>query len=181
MPIISKYSVLGYSKNGEIIIDSDEECLCPKCKKGILKQRRRDRRHIKKEETGEKVWYLIPVGKCNDSSCGRQARLLTDFMVPYKHYEEQAISDVLDEVITEDSPVCCPSIFTMRRWLVWFTANLTRMENVLRSVGYRELGFSEELLFLKDSLVDQLRQRSGDWLRIAIRFIYNSGHHLKAL
>ena len=178
MPIISDYTVFGHSKNGEIIIESNQDFICPECKKGILKKRCRVRRHIRKEITGDKVWYLIPVGKCDNASCCKQLRLLPDFMVPYKHFESKAISDVRDEKITRNSPVVCPSVRTMQSWLAWFEANLILMEGILRSVGYRVLGFGEELLFSELSLVDQLRLRSKDWFKKITRFIYNSGHQL---
>lgn len=105
-------------------------------------------------------------------------RLLPDFMVPYKHYEAEAVSDVLDEVITEESPVDCPSIQTMRHWKVWLYFNKDRIEALFRGIGYRVLGFSEEFIFDTGCLLDQLRRKTDHWLMITIRFIYNSGYRL---
>lgn len=178
MPIISNHTILGYSEKGEIIIDCYETCLCPECQKGILKYRCRTPRHIRKEDSGAKEWYLIPVAKCDNQSCGRRCRLLPDFMVPFKHYEQEAILDVLDEVITEEDSVDCPSAQTMRRWIAWLAANLERIEGVFRSIGCNVLEFSEDLLFSKVSLLEHLRQKSDQWLRTTVRFIYNSGYQL---
>ena len=50
-----------------------------------------------------------------------------------------------------------------------------------RSTGYRVLGFSEELIFDKSCLLDQLRRKTDIWLKITIRFIYNSGQRLLPL
>ena len=105
-------------------------------------------------------------------------RLLPDFMVPNKHYEKEAIQDVLDEVITEESPVDYPSIQTMRRWIAWLAANAGRIEGLFRSVGYRILCFTEELLFSTGSLLAHLKHDTDEWFGITIRFIYNSGYRL---
>ena len=181
MPIIAEYIIAGYTENNEPIIDSTEECLCPECRKGLLLYRAHVHRHIRKEDTGEKEWYLIPLGKCSNKSCGTTRRLLPDFMVPYKHYEEEAVSDVLDEIITEESPVDFPSVQTMRHWKAWLLLNRDRRESFFRSTGYRVLGFSEELIFDKSCLLDQLRRKTDIWLKITIRFIYNSGQRLLPL
>lgn len=181
MPIITEYKVSGYTKNGEPIIDSTENCLCPECKRGFLKIRAHVRRHIRKEGSGEKEWYCIPVAQCDNPDCKAMRRLLTDFMVPYKHYEEEAINDVLEEVITEESPVDFPSTQTMRRWIAWLLFNKDRIEGIFRNAGYKILDFGEEFLFNTESLLDQLRLRTDQWFKIMIRFIYNSGHSLLPL
>ena len=181
MPIIANMIVFGYNKDGDTILEPAESCLCPECKTGILKIRSRVRRHIRKEDTGEKKWYQVPVGKCSKAGCGRMCRMLPETMAPYKHYEEEVISKVLDGKITEKSPVDFPSIQTMRRWIAWLIKNIDRIEGLFRSVGYRILGYSESLLFSTASLLDQLRTDTGQWLKITIRLVYNSGSSLLPL
>ena len=182
MPSITEYEIVGYTENNnEPIIDSTEKCLCTKCMKGVLECRSHVRRHIRKEDSGEKIWYWIPLGKCDNRNCGSMCRLLPDFMVPYKHYEAEAVSDVLDEVITEESPIDCPSIQTMRLWKAWLYFNKARIEGLFRGIGYRVLGFSEELMFDTGCLLDQLRRNADHWLKITIRFVYNSGYRLLPL
>lgn len=178
MPIIAEYMAVGYTEFGETIINCTESIPCQKCGKGILKPRGHVHRHIRKEDSGEKEWFLIPVGCCNNKSCARFQRLLPSFMVPYKHYEEEAIADVLDEVITEESPVDFPSIQTMRRWIAWLAFNADRIEGLLRNGGYRILGFGEDLLFDSSSILNRIREDSDQWLLKIIRFVYNSGHRL---
>lgn len=181
MPIIAEYKIVGYNENKEPIIDSTEECLCPECKKGVLGYRSHVRRHIRKEDTGEKEWYWIPLGKCTNKACGVMRRILPDFMIPYKHYEEEAVIDVLDEVITEESPVDFPSVQTMLHWKAWLLFNRDRIEGIFRNMGYTVLGFSEDLLFDTGSLLGQLRRRTDRWLKITVRFVYNSGSYLLPL
>ena len=178
MPIITEYKVAGYTESNEPVIDSTEEYLCPQCRKGMLKHRAHVHRHIRKEDTGKKEWYWIPLSKCDNKNCGAMRRLLPDFMVPYKHYEEEAVSDVLNEVITEESPVDFPSVQTMRHWKAWLLLNKDRIESLFRGIGYTILGFGEELIFDQNCLLDQLRRKTDNWLKIMIRFVYNSGHRL---
>lgn len=108
--------------------------------------------------------------------------MLPDFLVPYKHYPEETVSGVIDDVITpddEDSEIY-PSEATMIRWHHWFMANRFNMEGQMRSIGYRLLGFREELLMSDSSLLVHLRSSiPGSWLKIILRYIYNSGNSLQ--
>lgn len=114
---------------------------------------------------------------CANKSCHRIHRELSDILAPYKHFEADIITGVLDKLIAletkdfEDHP----SEATMQQWHHWFMLNRNTMEGTLRSKGYQLLGFTEKLLTYGVSLLDQLRRDSCDWLRIIRRFIYNSG------
>lgn len=58
-----------------------------------------------------------PLGKYTSTVCGVMRRILLDFIiVPYTHYKEEAVTDVLGAVITEESPVDFPSVQTMSHW-----------------------------------------------------------------
>ncbi len=107
---------------------------------------------------------------------------LPDCLTPYKHYGTEVISGVIDEIITPDDldSEDYPSIQTMRRWLLWFTANLANIEGFLRNAGYRILKLGTGFLFSRDSLLDAIRNRHPDWLEIILRIIYNSGGFLPA-
>ena len=143
--------------------------------------RSRVRRHIKKEDTGAKEWYQIPVGKCSDKSCCRMTRMLPDKMVPFKHYEEAVIKKVLDGEIAEETPIDFPSTQTLRRWIAWLLFNADRIEGILRGVGYQILGYGKDFLFDTNSLLTWLRRETDKWLKITIRFVYNSGNCLLPL
>ena len=56
--------------------------------------------------------------------------------------------------------------------------NHLRIDGYLKSVGYRLLGFGEELLNASMSLLDKLRSSSEEWLETILRFICNSGGFL---
>lgn len=66
----------------------------------------------------------------------------------------------------------------MYRWHHWLMVNNLRIDGYLKSVGYRLLGFGEELLNASMSLLDKLRSSSEEWLETILRFIYNSGGFL---
>lgn len=130
-----------------------------------------------KREGGEQRRLKIDVAKCPD--CKKRHRVLPDFLTPYKHYDSEAIEDVLDEVISEADGLDYPCEITMQRWRGWFGGNLSGIEGMIRSAGYRLLDFSAEFLKSTDSLLEELRKRiSPGWLSMAVRFIYNSGGRL---
>lgn len=109
--------------------------------------------------------------------------MLADFLVPYKHYGEEAISGVLDGIVlpTDADSEESPSERTMLRWHHWLMHNQLNIDGHLKSIAYRELGFSEELLKSGISLLVALRRSIPDgWLRSVIRYIYNSGNSLLA-
>ena len=109
--------------------------------------------------------------------------MLPDILTPYKHYSEEIISGVLDGIVTpedEDSENY-PSEMTMVRWHHWFMKNRLNMEGHMKSVGYRLLGFSEELLKSGSSLLEHMRSSIPDaWLKSILRYIYNSGNAVAA-
>ena len=81
--------------------------------------------------------------------------MLPDCLVPYKHYNEETISGVLDDIVNpddEDSEIY-PSEKTMLRWHHWFILNQFNIEGHMKSIGYRLLGFKEELLKFSNSLL----------------------------
>lgn len=109
--------------------------------------------------------------------------MLPDCLLPYKHYEEDVIEGVLDEVITPDDQDSdgFPSEITMRRWHHWMAMNESNVNGHLKSVAFRELDFSEELLRSGALLLKSIRSSiSCGWLQLVIRLIYNSGGKLPA-
>ena len=67
---------------------------------------------------------------------------------------------------------------TMNRWHHWLMANEQYIDGTLKSVGFRDLGFGEELLRSGISLLRELRRSSERWLETILSFIYNSGGFL---
>ena len=97
-------------------------------------------------------------------------------MVPYKHYTEDVISDSVNTNIDLSENCPGPSAATIRRWKRWIRLNRNNINGHLRSIGYRELDFSKELLKSSVSLLEELMGsiRHG-WLRTILCLIYNSG------
>jgi len=131
-----------------------------------------------KVEGGIKQFIQIERLKCEQ--CHRLHNALPDILVPYKHYTTELISGVLDETVSsgdlDDEDYPCEE--TMKRWHHWLIANQKYINGYMKSLGYRMLGFSEDLLNSKVSLLSQLRKSSEVWLETILRIIYNSGGYL---
>lgn len=134
-----------------------------------------------KMEGGERRWIRIERKKCTNNGCGRIHNALPDCLVPYKHYASEVIAGVLDGIITpddaEDEDYPCEA--TMLRWKHWLMVNYFRIDGYLKSIGYRLLKWSEEMLGSNISLLEILRSLNGCWLEAIIRMVYNSGGSLE--
>lgn len=109
--------------------------------------------------------------------------MLPSFLVPFKHYKEETISGALDGIVHSDDADTdeCPSERTIGRWKHWLMANESFINGNMKSIAFRELDFSEELLKSNVSLLEKLRRSIPDgWLETVIRFLYNSGSFLQA-
>lgn len=151
---------------------------CPCC--GGLLRYRDSRLRIRKHEGGSCDHLCIRRFRC--VSCGSHHNELPDVLLPYKHYEAEVISGVLDEIVTPEDADSedYPSLSTMRYWLHWFQMNLANMEGYLRNAGYIILSLGNDVLFSDPSLLNQVRKKYQDWLEKIIRIIYNSGGFLPA-
>lgn len=151
---------------------------CPDC--GAALKHRDYKRRIMKSEGGSKQFIQIERLKCKH--CQRLHNALPDFLVPYKHYTTEIISGVLDNIVSaedlDDEDYPCEE--TMKRWHQWLQLNKENIDGHMKSIGYRLLGFSEELLNTKVSLLTQLRKSSEMWLETILRIMYQSGGRLVA-
>ena len=162
-----------------IFLSDSSEFLCPTCKKGILHCREYCRR-IVRYEGGDSEWIFIPRHQCDNPQCRRLHRMLPDFLVPFRHYHEEVIMEALDDRITPSESDDFPSLKTVIRWKHWLMLNALDIDGHLKSIGYRELGFSMELLRSGVSLLQKLRSSiPGGWLKVILRVIYNSGARLR--
>lgn len=118
---------------------------CPCCN-GSLKYRDSKKR-IRKHEGGDKDYILIRRFRCTE--CNRYHNELPDILLPYKHYEAEVISGVIDEMVqpTDLDSEDYPCISTMMYWLLWFQKNLSNIEGYLKSIGYRFLNLGNDFLF----------------------------------
>lgn len=142
-------------------------CLkCTSCERGMLL------------EGHERRIYQIRRLKC--PKCGKLHRELSDFLTPFKQYSTEIIAGVLDGSVTseDDESVDYPCEETIFQWQHWLMVNQLRIDGYLKSIGYRLLGFSEELLISGMSLLTELRSSIPEWVETILRFIYNSGGFL---
>ena len=163
-----------------MFLPEGREYLCPKCKSGLLKFRDYCKR-IRKLEGGEKEWLSIPRHQCDNTSCKRIHRMLPDFLAPFKQYEASVIADSIDDRIVPEESDDRPSVQTVTRWKYWLIMNAANIEGLLKSIAHRELGFAAQVMESNASLLTELRKRiPNGWLRLILRFIYNSGSQLTA-
>lgn len=153
--------------------------LCPFCQ-GELRYRD-SRIRIRKKEGGLTEHLMIRRLRC--TACHAYHNELPDCLVPYKHYETEVISGVLDGIVTpgDKDSEDFPCMQTMLLWLRWFQLNLANIEGYLRNAGHDIFRLGKELLFTQVSLLDTLRDCYQNWMEILLRIIYNSGGFLPAL
>lgn len=161
------------------MIESNETSYCPVCGEPLVYRDSCKRRQLL--EGREQRIYLIRRLQC--PHCGKIHRELPDCLAPYKQYSTEVISGVLDEVISPEDADSAdyPCVQTMCRWKQWLADNRLRMDGYLKSIGYRLLGFTEELLNSGISLLERLRSSNQEWLETVQKAIYNSGGFLVPL
>lgn len=175
MFIITDYTLL--LKEKIFLVKSDGMTPpCPECRGHLCY--RDSRLRIRKKEGGSAEYLVIRRFRCED--CGRYHNELPDCLVPYKHYEAEVVSGVLDGVVSPDDldSEDFPCAMTMFRWICWLNDNLQRIEGYLRLAGLCLLGFDEGILEPGVSLLSTIRNHTQSWLERILRIIYNSGGYL---
>ena len=72
---------------------------------------------------------MIGIRRLKCRNCGAYHRELPDFLAPYKHYETEVISGVLDEVVSaDDMEDNCPCDSTVASWHHWLMINELRID-----------------------------------------------------
>ena len=158
-------------------VESSEDVpMCPSC--GGQLRYRDSRPRIIRREGGVKAQLLVRRFRCED--CHHYHTELPDCVVPYKHYETETISGVLEGFVepTDEDSENYPTETTMERWKDWYRQNRTNMEGHLQRVFYR-LEFDEGEPEIR--LLDYLQSVKEKWLEIILRIIYNSGGYLVPL
>lgn len=168
------YIIKNYRRDGKYILLDDNCFCCPVCKEGQLLFLDYCKR-IVRYEGGEKEWIMIPRHKCDNEKCRKIHRMLPDFLVPYKHYSEEVISGVLENIVCADDMDSenYPNDYTMYRWQQWFAKNEFVINECFtarkKSYGIG-LSFEDIRLLYADS-----------WLKYSIACIYNCGGRLFSL
>ena len=163
-------------RNKIFLVTSNAISYCPVCGEPLVYRDSCERGMLL--EGHERRTYLIRRLKCH--KCRKLHRELPDFLAPFKQYAVEIISGVLDGIVTseDEDSVEYPCEKTMFRWHHWLFINQLRIDGYLKSIGYRLLDFSEELLNSGMSLLVKLRCSTLQWLETILRFIYNSGGFL---
>lgn len=180
MIIISEYTLIFKRELNIFLVESNFTThICPLCQNTLVY--RDSRLRICKKEAGEKTHLRIRRFYCK--SCKTHHNELPDCLLPYKHYETQVISGVLDDIVKQDDldSEDYPSSKTMCRWLEWFSKNLERLKGYLRLAATYILEFEEESFSHSSCLFSHIRKKYKNWLEISMRFIYNSGGFLVPL
>ena len=157
------------------LVVSKEIPHCPFCGKSMKFAHHADRHE--KLAGGTMKWYLIEVWKCDGCTVQKMHRALPDFLAPYKHYNVDIITDVIDDVIGSDDPGYenYPSEKTMFRWKEWFKQNEDTIEEYLLICGARLLSYGLAILFGLIATLSMMRTDVERWLSVILRIIYNTG------
>lgn len=152
---------------------SDHTPSCPIC--GGNLRYRDSRRRIRRKEGGSRDFIMIRRLRC--SLCNKLHTELPDFLVPFKHYESDVISGVIDGIVRPEDldSEDYPCLETMRRWLHWFQMNLANIEGSLRRAVADAFAFDSLQLSDSGSLLESIRKNYNQWLEKVLRIIYNSG------
>ena len=135
---------------------------------------------IRKRDGGERQFLRVERMKCTNGGCRRLHTALPDILTPYKHYETEMISGVIEADIDPKDPVNedYPCEATMNRWLWWFHKNKERIDGFAKIACHHFLGYSEEIFTSGFSLLNELQSSTTQWLEALLRSIYNSGGFL---
>lgn len=157
------------------LVVSKEIPICPFCGKP-MEFAQHAHRH-EKLAGGTMQWYQIEVWKCSDCTVQRMHRALPDFLAPYKHYNVDIITDVIDNVIDSDDLGYenYPSEKTMFRWKEWFKQNEDTIEKYLLICGARLLAYGLAILFSLIATLSMMRTDVERWLSVILSIVYNTG------
>ena len=133
---------------------SKEETHCPYC--GVLLKFEDHVERHRKLAGGEKEWFVIERYSC-PAGCGIH-RLIPDFLAPYKHYDIDIITGVLNGIITPEKQAFedYPCEKTMERWKAWIALNLIFINGYLKSVGIRLLAIGIALAYATATCIPEI-------------------------
>ena len=128
------------------------------------------------KEGREKQYIKIRRLRCSNPGCLRYHQELPDCIVPYKHYDSEIISGVLDGIIQEEDldTEDYPCVSTMLRWLTWFQTNIFGIEAYIQKFGCDLIKYNEENNLTDLCCLEKLQDASDFWLETVVRIIYNN-------
>lgn len=181
MIIISNYELQQIESSTYEVKSNEDMAACPCCGSKLNYRDKRFRIRIK--EGGEKQYLKIRRLRCSNPNCLKYHNELPDCLVPYKHYEAEVISGVLDGIIKQEDLDAedYPCFSTMIRWLAWLQFNISIIEDYVRRFLYVKIDGYSINHSSESPILQKLKNRSQRWMETVIRLIYNYGGFLYAL
>lgn len=178
MVIISNYEIQLIEKSIYAVKSNEDMPKCPCC--GSSLRYRDSRMRVRMKEGGEKQYIRIRRLRCSNPECLRYHQELPDCIVPFKHYDSEVISGVLDGIVkeedldTEDYPCAA----TMLRWLIWFQINIPEIEDYIQKSGCDLIKYKFKNHLTELCCLEKLQFVSNSWLETIVWIIYNNNGFL---
>lgn len=178
MIIISNYELRPIEESIYEVKSNEDMAACPCC--GSVLHYRDQRLRIRIKEGGEKQYLKIRRLRCSNPDCLKYHNELPDCLVPYKHYEAEVISGVLDGIIQQEDLDAedYPCFYTMIRWLAWLQFNISIIEDYVRRFLFTKTVDQRIRHSSESPILQELQNKSQCWMETVIRLIYNHGGFL---
>ena len=173
MIIITQY-VLKENPSGFFLVRSEEQHVCPICGGKLNRFGRRNR--TKLEKNGVKIILSIQRLRC--SHCKRIHHELPDCLVPYKHYGQESIEEVLSAEGNKEITVAADNS-TILRWESWFASRINHFIGCLRAITFKiQKIVVDSGACLKSPLqgIYQFVGNAAKWLARVVRPVANSNN-----
>jgi len=171
MIIVPKFELQYNEEKGIYTIISMSPCKCPLCGGAVYHRDRKAR--DSKRLNGEVLHFSLRRLLCEN--CEKLHTEIPDIIQPYKHYDSEAIQNVLDG--GEEAGGCVADDSTIRRWKTYFTEAEPDIEQRLASVYAQESDETAPLLSPGMTFA-AIRVMVERWLAFVMRMLINNGHKL---
>ena len=129
-------------------------------------------RYVIRNSTDCRESYILRRLRC--MSCGKIHTELPDFILPYKHYDAQAVQDTLDGI---PDNTCSADDSTMNRWRASFKSAVETITALL--VAYlMQLSGENAPLFALKWILKKIKKDHSNWLAFVMRLLINTGNRL---
>ena len=174
MVIISNYELQYIEKSIYSVKSNEDIPECPCC--GSSLRYRDSRLRVRMKEGSKKQYIKIRRLRCSNPDCRRYHQELPDCIVPYKHYDSEVISGVLDGIVQEEDldTEDYPCVSTMLRWLTWFQTNIFDIEVYIQKFGCNFIKYNDDNSMNELCLLEKLQNTSVFWLETIVWIIYNN-------
>jgi hypothetical protein len=169
MIIVTPKKTKRKSNTGYLIIETDTTPPCPICDGELCY--RDNRLRLLNDAVGFVERYLLRRLRC--VVCKKLHLEIPDNIVPYKHYDANAIQSVIDRKDGQ-LPDCAASMTTQRRWRAQFGVRKDDIGSALASI-YGRTEDTIPPIHASESILTWLRHTNSTWLAFVIRLLVNAG------